>query len=91
MVDTRGTTAPRPVKTLHSSAATTTCIVHREAKGGTSRAHLIKEVITTTPISIQPSLKDLVLGQAKINESLNKKILTNDKTLKIYLLLLKIN
>jgi hypothetical protein len=26
-------------------------------------------------------LKDLVLGQAKINESLNKKLLANDKTL----------
>jgi hypothetical protein len=26
-------------------------------------------------------LKDLLLGQAKINESLNKKLLTNDKTL----------
>jgi hypothetical protein len=26
-------------------------------------------------------LKDLVLGQAKINESLNEKLLTNDKTL----------
>jgi hypothetical protein len=31
--------------------------------------------------SNQPSLKDLVLGQAKINESLNKKIAANDKTL----------
>jgi predicted RNase H-like nuclease (RuvC/YqgF family) len=29
----------------------------------------------------QPSLKDLVLGQAKINESLNKKLTTNDKIL----------
>ena len=28
--------------------------------------------------SNQPSLKDLVLGQAKINESLNKKLTTND-------------
>jgi len=31
--------------------------------------------------SNQPSLKDLVLGQAKINESLNKKLTTNDKIL----------
>jgi hypothetical protein len=31
--------------------------------------------------SNQPFLKDLVLGQAKINESLNEKLLTNDKTL----------
>ena len=30
----------------------------------------------------QPSLKDLVLGQAKINESLTKKLTTNDKILK---------
>jgi hypothetical protein len=48
--------------------------------------------------SNQPSLKDLVLGQAKINESLNKKLLTNDKTLEsininieLYLQLLKTN
>jgi hypothetical protein len=31
--------------------------------------------------SNQPSLKNLVLGQTKINESLNKKLLDNDKTL----------
>ena len=31
--------------------------------------------------SNQPSLKDLVLGQAKINESSNKKLTTNDKVL----------
>jgi len=31
--------------------------------------------------SNQPSLKDLVLGQAKINESLTKKITYNDKML----------
>ena len=31
--------------------------------------------------SNQPSLKDLVLGQAKINESLTKKLLSNDKAL----------
>jgi hypothetical protein len=31
--------------------------------------------------SNQPSLKDLVLGKAKINESLNKKLAANDKTL----------
>ena len=30
----------------------------------------------------QPSLKDLVFGQAKINESLTKKLTTNDKILK---------
>jgi hypothetical protein len=31
--------------------------------------------------SNQPSLKDLVFGQAKINESLNKKLAANDKIL----------
>jgi K+-transporting ATPase c subunit len=31
--------------------------------------------------SNQPSLKDLVLGRAKINESLNKKLAVNEKTL----------
>jgi len=29
----------------------------------------------------QPSLRDLVFGQAKINESLNKKLVANDKIL----------
>ena len=29
----------------------------------------------------QPSLKDLVLGEAKINESLTKKLTINDKIL----------
>ena len=29
----------------------------------------------------QPSLRDLVFGQAKINESLNKKLAANDKIL----------
>ena len=48
--------------------------------------------------SNQPSLKNLVFGQAKINESLNKKLAANDKTLesinvnlKLFLLCLKIN
>jgi hypothetical protein len=31
--------------------------------------------------SNQPSLKDLVLGQAKINKNLTKKLLNNDKML----------
>ena len=31
--------------------------------------------------SNQPSLKDLVLGQAKINENLTKKLMFNDKML----------
>ena len=31
--------------------------------------------------SNQPSLRDLVFGQAKINESLNKKLAANDKIL----------
>ena len=33
--------------------------------------------------SNQPSLRDLVLGKAKINESLNKKLAANDKFWKI--------
>jgi hypothetical protein len=31
--------------------------------------------------SNQPSLKDLVLGQVKINENLNKKLMNNDRIL----------
>ena len=39
-----------------------------------------KEVtIITIQISIQPSLKDIVLGQAKINENITKKLMFNDK------------
>jgi hypothetical protein len=30
----------------------------------------------------QPSIKDLVFGQARINENLNKKLVANDKVLK---------
>ena len=33
--------------------------------------------------SNQPSLRDLVFGQAKINESLNKKLAANDKILEV--------
>jgi uncharacterized coiled-coil protein SlyX len=29
----------------------------------------------------QPSIKDLVFGQARINESLNKKLATNEKVI----------
>ena len=31
--------------------------------------------------SNQPPLRELVLGQAKINENINKKLLANDKTM----------
>jgi hypothetical protein len=43
--------------------------VHKEVKGGISHARLIREVtILIQTSSNQPSLKDLVLGQTKIND-----------------------
>ena len=68
------------MKTLHTSTMGSDKVT---IIGGTiSPAH--KEVIqTSTQITIrnQPSLKDLVLGQAKINESLTKNLTYNDKML----------
>ena len=81
-------TAPRPVNMQPISTTTTPGSVHKEARGGVRHAHHSKEEVTTlTQISIRisirtnPSLRDLVFGQAKINESLNKKLATNDKIL----------
>ena len=76
--DTQGMTAPRFVKKHHISTTGSDKVT---ITGGTiSPAH--KEVIqTSTQIIIQnqPSLKDLVFGQAKINENLTKKLMFNDK------------
>ena len=49
MKDTRGTTAPKLVKTAPTSTITTTTgtVHNKEARGGTSHVHLFREVITT--------------------------------------------
>ena len=82
-VDTRGMTAPRPVK-MQPTSTTTTGSVHKEAKGrGQVRPPFQGGInnFNSNFNSNQPSLRDLVFGQAKINESLNKKLAANDKVL----------
>ena len=53
-MDTRGTTAPKPMNTAPTSTTTiTTGTVHnKEARGGTSHVHHSREVITTILLSI---------------------------------------
>ena len=88
MVDTQGMTTPRPVKMQPTSTTTTPGSVHKEARGGVNHAHHSKEEVTifnsnfnSNLNSNQPSLRDLVFGQAKINESLNRKLAANNKIL----------
>jgi len=66
-----------------STTRATMFIIHKEARGGTNRVHRIKEVTLSTQNSIQINLplENFFLGQAKIYESLNKKLLANYKTL----------
>ena len=56
MMDTRGTTAPRPVKTARTSTMIAGIVHRKEARGGTSRVHRSREVITITLISIRTNL-----------------------------------
>jgi hypothetical protein len=53
MMDTRGTTASRPVKTACTSTTTTGIVHHKEARGGISPVHHFNEVITTTLLLIR--------------------------------------
>ena len=59
-MDIRGTTAPKPVETAHTSTTTTTTmgtVHHKEARGGTSHVHLFREVIATIRLIIQISIQ----------------------------------
>ena len=58
-MDIRGTIAPKPVKTVHTSTTTITTgtIHHKEARGGTSHVHLFREVITTILLIIRISIQ----------------------------------
>ena len=73
--------APKPVKTLPTS---TTGSANKKAptkvmvRNNQSRSSFQGN---SSFNSNQPSLKDLVLGQAKINENFTKKMLSNDKIL----------
>ena len=63
--------------------ATTMGFIHKEVRGGINHSHTIKEV-TGNSNSFnpnQPTLRDLVYGQAKINESLQKKLAATDKSM----------
>ena len=59
MMDTRGTTAPKPMKTAPTSTTTTTTgtVHNKEARGGTSHVHLFREVITTILLIIRISIQ----------------------------------
>ena len=75
----RGMIAPKPTKKLPSS---TTGFANRVITSGiTNPARKVIRNYNSNYNSNQPSLKDLVLGQVKINESLTKKLTTNDKIL----------
>ena len=56
MMDTRGTTAPRPVKMPRTSTTTAGIVHNKEARGGTSRVHHSREVITKTLLSTRISI-----------------------------------
>ena len=58
MLDIRGTTAPKPVKTVHTSTTITTGTVHhKEARGGTSHVHHFREVTTIILLIIRISIQ----------------------------------
>jgi hypothetical protein len=55
MMDIRGMTAPKPVKTALTSITTTTTtgtVYHKEARGGTSHVHHSREVTITILLTI---------------------------------------
>jgi hypothetical protein len=79
MLATWGMTIPRPVKKHHTSTMGTANKEVTIMAGTTNLVHHSKVIQTLTPIT--PSLKDLVLGQARINKNLTKKSLNNDKML----------
>ena len=82
MLDIQMTIAQKPKKKLYSTMAAMG-FVHKEVRGGINHSHTIKEV-TGNSNSFnpnQPTLRDLVYGQAKINESIHKKLATNKKSL----------
>ena len=83
MLDIRVIIARTPKRKLYILMATATGFVHKDVRGGINHAHTIKEV-TGNSNSFnpnQPTLRDLVYGQAKINESLQKKLAATDKSM----------
>ena len=86
MMGTEGMTAPRPVKTPPTSTTTEGIVHNKEAWGGTYHVHYFMEVTISTLLLIrsnQPSLRELVLGQTKINENINKNLWTMIKPWKV--------
>ena len=83
MLDIRATIAQKPKRKPYFSMATMG-FIHKEFRGGINHAHTIKEVMVIQIIyfnSNQPTLRDLVYGQTKINESLQKKLAAIDKSM----------
>jgi hypothetical protein len=61
-----------------TGSTTTTTTIKGGTRGPTSRPTIKMEV---NNFNNQPSIKDLVFGQARINENLNKKLAANVKVL----------
>ena len=82
MLDIRVKIVQKPRKKLCISMPTITGFVDKEVRGGINYAHIIKEVTRIRILNPnQPTLRDLVYGQAKINESLQKKLAAIDKSM----------
>ena len=82
MLDIQATIAQKPKKKLYFSMAAM-CFVYKEVRGGINHAHITKggNGNSNSFGPNQPTLRDLVYGQAKINESLQKKLAATDKSM----------
>jgi hypothetical protein len=81
MIDSRqGKKPASSIMAITTGSATTTSTIKGGTRGPTSHS-TIKMEVTILTLSIQPSIKDLVFGQARINGSLNKKLAANEKVL----------
>ena len=82
MLDIRVIIAEKPKKKLYSSVAAMG-FVYKEVRGGINHTHTIKEVMGIQIFFCpnQPTLRDLVYGQAKIIESFQKKLAATDKSM----------
>ena len=82
MLNIRVIIARKPKKKRCISMATTTGFVHKKVRGGISHAHIYYQGGNGNSNSFnpnQPTLRDLVYGQTKIYESLQKKLAATDK------------
>ena len=74
MLDIRATIAQKPKKKLYSSMAAMG-FIHKEVRGGINHTHSTKEEMVIQIHSILTTyLRDLFYGQAKVNETIQKKL-----------------